>query len=188
MSFNVSLNTCYTKITAKFSDIARLLNLYQLWLDDLYPKAKFVDGLAMIEKLGHSKRLQTMRKEWIDESKMRRNSQEDSLDIELPANRPTGFQLEKQHKSTADRSQQTADSSDNMQHNEDSLFVGGDEDVFGHSEPQDDELDELMAETGAIPSAFMVRSNKQGPSQEPDKAFDDAYAEEMEMMRDLGDW
>lgn len=56
---------------SKFSDAARLLNFYQLWLDDLFPRAKFADGLAMIEKLGHSKRLQTMRREWIDEEKPR---------------------------------------------------------------------------------------------------------------------
>ncbi|RAL13616.1 Chromosome segregation in meiosis protein 3 [Aspergillus homomorphus CBS 101889] len=53
----------------EFSDVARLLNFYQMWLDDLYPRAKFADGLAIIEKLGHSKRLQTMRREWIDEEK-----------------------------------------------------------------------------------------------------------------------
>jgi replication fork protection complex subunit Csm3/Swi3 len=53
----------------KFSDVARLLNMYQLWLDDLYPRAKFADGLAIIEKLGHSKRIQMMRKEWIEEGK-----------------------------------------------------------------------------------------------------------------------
>lgn len=53
----------------QFSDAARLLNFYQLWLDDLYPRAKFADGLSMIEKLGHSKRLQTMRRTWIDEEK-----------------------------------------------------------------------------------------------------------------------
>ncbi|KAL1963302.1 hypothetical protein VTN77DRAFT_8525 [Rasamsonia byssochlamydoides] len=53
----------------EFSDMARLLNFYQLWLDDLYPRAKFTDGLAMIEKLGHSKRIQVMRREWIEEDK-----------------------------------------------------------------------------------------------------------------------
>ncbi|PGG96945.1 replication fork protection complex subunit Csm3/Swi3 [Blastomyces parvus] len=55
----------------EYSDAMRLLNFYQLWLDDLYPRAKFADGLAMIEKLGHSKRIQIMRKEWIDEGKPR---------------------------------------------------------------------------------------------------------------------
>ncbi len=55
----------------QYSDVARLLNIYQLWLDDLYPRAKFADGLAMIEKLGHKKSLQIMRKEWINEGKPR---------------------------------------------------------------------------------------------------------------------
>lgn len=53
----------------EFSDIARLLNYYQLWLDGLYPRAKFADGLQLIEKAGHSKRMNVMRKEWIDEGK-----------------------------------------------------------------------------------------------------------------------
>ena len=53
----------------EFTDIARLLNFYQLWLDGLFPRAKFLDGLELIEKVGHSKRMQVMRKEWIDEGK-----------------------------------------------------------------------------------------------------------------------
>lgn len=60
----------------QFSDAARLLNFYQLWLDDLFPRAKFSDGLAIIEKLGHSKRLQTMRREWIDEEKPKPHTSE----------------------------------------------------------------------------------------------------------------
>lgn len=61
----------------QFSDAARLLNFYQLWLDDLYPRAKFADGLAMIEKLGHSRRLQTMRRQWIDEERPGHRSEDD---------------------------------------------------------------------------------------------------------------
>lgn len=56
-------------LVLQFSDMAHLLNFYQLWLDDLFPRAKFTDGLAMIEKLGHSKRIQVMRREWIEESR-----------------------------------------------------------------------------------------------------------------------
>lgn len=59
----------------EYSDMARLLNMYQLWLDELYPRAKFADGLAIIEKLGHTKRMQTMRRQWINEGKP-----QDSLD------------------------------------------------------------------------------------------------------------
>lgn len=45
--------------------------MYQLWLDDMYPRAKFADGLAIIEKLGHKKTMQMHRKGWIDEGKPR---------------------------------------------------------------------------------------------------------------------
>ncbi|SZF01661.1 unnamed protein product [Blumeria hordei] len=51
----------------EYSDASKLLNFYQLWLDDLFPKAKFRDALAMVEKLGHKKRIQAMRMEWINE-------------------------------------------------------------------------------------------------------------------------
>ncbi|POS85676.1 hypothetical protein EPUL_001959 [Erysiphe pulchra] len=54
----------------EFSDISNLLNMYQLWLDDLFPKAKFLDALALVEKLGHKKTIQTMRMSWINESKV----------------------------------------------------------------------------------------------------------------------
>ncbi|KAI0008213.1 DSHCT-domain-containing protein [Xylariaceae sp. FL0662B] len=53
----------------EFSDAARLLSFYQLWLDDLFPKAKFLDALAMVEKTGHSKFMRMKRMEWIDEGK-----------------------------------------------------------------------------------------------------------------------
>ncbi|KAK0840921.1 chromosome segregation in meiosis-related protein [Friedmanniomyces endolithicus] len=53
----------------EFSDMGRLLHMYQLWLDDLYPKAKFRDGLAMVEKVGHGKRMAVMRRGWMDGSK-----------------------------------------------------------------------------------------------------------------------
>ncbi|KAJ0422530.1 replication fork protection component Swi3-domain-containing protein [Aspergillus carlsbadensis] len=63
----------------EFSDLARLLNFYQLWLDDLFPRAKFADGLAMIERLGHSKRIQTMRRAWIDEEKPETTDDDDNI-------------------------------------------------------------------------------------------------------------
>lgn len=53
----------------EFTDAARLLTFYQLWLDDLYPRAKFADALQLVEKAGHSKSMQRQRREWIDEGK-----------------------------------------------------------------------------------------------------------------------
>lgn len=73
--------------------MARLLNFYQLWLDDLYPRAKFADALAIIEKLGHTKRMQTMRREWINEGKSRESSGSLGEDIEEPAGEQTSSKL-----------------------------------------------------------------------------------------------
>jgi replication fork protection complex subunit Csm3/Swi3 len=50
--------------------------MYQLWLDDLYPRAKFADALTIVEKLGHSKRMHMMRKQWIDEGRPKPDSGE----------------------------------------------------------------------------------------------------------------
>ncbi|GAW15660.1 hypothetical protein ANO14919_050790 [Xylariales sp. No.14919] len=55
----------------EFSDTARLLSFYQLWLDDLFPKAKFIDALAMVEKAGHKSQLRLKRIQWIDEGRPR---------------------------------------------------------------------------------------------------------------------
>ena len=73
--------------------MARLLNFYQLWLDDLYPRAKFADALAIIEKLGHTKRMQTMRREWINEGKSRESSDSLGEDTEEPAGEQTSSKL-----------------------------------------------------------------------------------------------
>jgi replication fork protection complex subunit Csm3/Swi3 len=53
--------------------------MYQLWLDDLFPKARFLDAAAMVEKLGHKKRIQVMRNQWIDEGRPRQSVFEESL-------------------------------------------------------------------------------------------------------------
>lgn len=58
----------------QFSDASRLLTFYQFWLDDLFPKAKFLDALAMVEKAGHKRSLATKRVDWINETKPNRVS------------------------------------------------------------------------------------------------------------------
>lgn len=65
--------------------MARLLNTYQLWLDALYPRAKFADGLAIIEKLGHTKKMQLLRRDWINESKVQVTKNETSDHDQKPA-------------------------------------------------------------------------------------------------------
>lgn len=53
----------------EWGDASRLLSFYQEWLDDLFPKAKFLDALAMVEKAGHNKMMQKMRVDWINEGR-----------------------------------------------------------------------------------------------------------------------
>ncbi|KAI9891063.1 MAG: chromosome segregation in meiosis- protein [Vezdaea aestivalis] len=55
----------------EFSDAQRLLVLYQLWLDDLYPKATFKDALRMVEKLGHTRSMQMKRRAWLDKTRVK---------------------------------------------------------------------------------------------------------------------
>ncbi|GFP52908.1 chromosome segregation in meiosis protein 3 [Trichoderma asperellum] len=61
----------------EFSDASRLLSFYQLWLDDLFPKARFLDALAMVEKAGHKKALVTARNEWINEGRPKASNDDD---------------------------------------------------------------------------------------------------------------
>lgn len=60
-----------------------MLSFYQLWLDDLFPKAKFLDALAMIEKTGHTKHMQMERLGWINEGKPKPRRDTDDED-EVP--------------------------------------------------------------------------------------------------------
>jgi len=59
----------------------RLLNYYQLWMHDVFPKARFRDCIEMTEKVGHQAQLRVMRKQWIEETKPRQavqpNEEED---------------------------------------------------------------------------------------------------------------
>ncbi|KAG8530064.1 uncharacterized protein KY384_005546 [Bacidia gigantensis] len=148
----------------EFSDCARLLNFYQLWLDDLYPRAKFADGLAIIEKLGHKKRIQTMRREWINESKIRLSSQKDGQDRSQESVRRANVSLEVTRSSQEPQEKESADTGgtsgtvpansepekslmwDSGEQADDGLFLSEDEE---NREPPLDDLDALFAEDEA---------------------------------------
>ncbi len=121
----------------EFSDIDKLLSYYQLWLDDLFPRAKFADGLVMVEKVGHSKRMALMRKEWIDEGKpwyardkaLRKEQEEHEKSGEVD------YQTAKTSKGNPDEANDMffADSNQDM-------------DLTKDGSPEDDDLDALLAE------------------------------------------
>lgn len=148
-----------------------MLNMYQLWLDDLYPRAKFADALTIIEKVGHTKGMQMRRKEWIDEGKPRRTTEQDkeAADVELDK-RPSAAQ--------------DAENMDGVEHPTEShngapVLAEG-----ANSNPDDDELDALLAEGAQSESAtaktLPVRTTG---------IDDDPFADEMEAMADMeGMW
>lgn len=145
-----------------------MLNLYQLWLDDLYPKAKFKDGLTMVEKLGHTKRMQVSRRAWIDESKSFRRREDEDVEMRI------------------------GDVEGQAQEGNDEIFPVPKDPVReqqqsgeGADAPDEDELDALMGEEPGAVAPTKTASNgptkSQGPFQddnEPDEDELDALLNE----------
>ena len=141
----------------EFTDAARLLTYYQLWLDDLYPRAKFADALQLVEKAGHSKTMQRQRKDWIDEGKpsyIRDRERRKEMDAAEAA---------EEGEYTMSGGLNPADAGANEAHGENGqsppasgakdatdegdLFIPDAEDpVRNDNEPDEDELDALLAD------------------------------------------
>lgn len=186
--------------------MARLLQHYQLWLDELYPRAKFADGLVMIEKLGHRKRVQTMRREWIDEGKPGRGTVEEtdgvgdedpSVDrqahrspdgvapgIERLCTPPPARDDDEDLYSATPQAVQEQRRREREAEAGKSLFVSDDE---GDGGPDGDELDALLAEDGFQTDLGMSNSIvPQAPGHADGRRGDDSD-EEMEAMAGMDD-
>lgn len=145
----------------EFSDISRMLNLYQLWLDDLYPKAKFKDGLTMVEKLGHTKRMQVSRRAWIDESKGFRRREDEDVEMRLEDSERQGEGNHDELLPIPNRAKEP---------------VSGQEQGQGGADaPDEDELDALLGEepAAAVPNAAGHGVKPQGPFQDQDEPDED---------------
>jgi len=133
----------------EFSDAARLLNYYQMWLDQLYPRAKFADALQLVEKAGHTKKLQMYRKSWIDEGKpgfVRREDVELAVDMRDAAQEHESFHPMQIQSSNIPQQEMEEDPTA-------MFFAGGnDEEEPNAGGPDDDELDALLAQNGGISS------------------------------------
>lgn len=154
----------------EYGDITALLNMYQLWLDDLYPKAKFKDGLTMVEKVGHSKRMQITRKAWLDATKphRREDSQERLGDVQMSGglgNQEGGAE-----------GGQDSDGDDIFGlHSDQAGAIRDNAAVNGEDAPADDELDALLNERAeGVPS---TEPTKQDPARGP-------FEEDSEMEED----
>ncbi|KKY17573.1 putative replication fork protection component [Phaeomoniella chlamydospora] len=163
----------------EFSDAAKLLQFYQLWLDALYPRAKFADGLAMIEKVGHSKRMQVMRKAWIDEGKRKTGDYMDDDDYRpsqpRAADAATGSTTNPEGPAAG---KATGDSIfGNRQTEDDSFFIP---EMNSRSEnepdgPPEDELDAILAEQESTQPNISKPSVRQ-PANDDSEGEDDLDA------------
>ncbi|KAL8662781.1 MAG: hypothetical protein Q9202_004382 [Teloschistes flavicans] len=195
----------------EYPDLARLLNIYQLWLDDLYPRAKFADGLAIIEKLGHTKPIQVMRREWIDEGKPR----EAYLDMETSReaqNLERGGRIPREKGNGADQPPTNL--------GKDAPFAGSDsnyEDLYSVSprqkrdkatqqqpvepaetlflpianddeHPPEDDLDALLAEDDIQIEKQLIISNDHSEEKTNESSPRDTFEDEMEAMAEMDDW
>ncbi|KAF2204815.1 Swi3-domain-containing protein [Delitschia confertaspora ATCC 74209] len=150
----------------EYGDIGRMLNMYQLWLDDLYPRAKFADGLSLIEKLGHTKRIQFIRKEWIDEGKPKSTTEAEPEDADFVntderANRGSiaGDNAEGMEGITATSAMSEGNALDRANGRTNSLHQAEHASRRRSAdEPDEDELDALFTEDKAL------NSNTEAPS------------------------
>ncbi|KAJ5128445.1 hypothetical protein N7448_002164 [Penicillium atrosanguineum] len=171
----------------EFSDAARLLNFYQLWLDDLFPRAKFADGLTMIEKLGHSKRIQTMRREWIEEEKPKLFDDHDlsrhiSDTLDLPTRLSSdqiGAAATAPNESASSEPWKNASAAADPE-----LFIPDPEretrPLASHPEPDDDDLEDLLREQDQAMSG-MPESTSRPANNNPDD-----FNAEYEAMNEMG--
>ena len=170
-----------------------MLNFYQLWLDDLFPKAKFADGLALIEKLGHTKRMQMMRKEWIDEEKPKPVDAEPDSEPEPEHMDETGGDLfgERQERSgdaTVKDQGQNAQTDTELYDMDDELYrdptpaaevpmPSVEQPATIEENPEEDELDWLLAEDAAGHPGHANQDTSRGN-------VEDDFADDEEAMMD----
>ncbi|KAK3342105.1 replication fork protection component Swi3-domain-containing protein [Lasiosphaeria hispida] len=146
----------------EFSDASRLLSFYQEWLDDLFPKATFLDALAMVEKAGHKTTLRNERVKWIDQGKPHSTANNDD---EYPDREPSAPGLPTR---IAPIFEQAAGSRAKTPTAMDDLF--GDDDIYNSTPraktalsnpaddvPDEDDLDAMMAES-ELPATTQGRS------------------------------
>ncbi|CAK4030496.1 Chromosome segregation in meiosis 3 [Lecanosticta acicola] len=146
----------------EFTDISRLLNTYQLWLDDLYPRAKFRDALTIVEKVGHSKRMQVMRRSWLDDTKPYRK--ELTPDVEVSGANEDGERSREEREASSSGEATGEPTNANSREQAGTIWA-----------PEDDELDAMLAENGdeSVKQAEKPQSKHRGPFEEEDMDEDE---------------
>ncbi|PTB70268.1 Swi3-domain-containing protein [Trichoderma citrinoviride] len=187
----------------EFSDASRLLSFYQLWLDDLFPKARFLDALAMVEKAGHKKALVTGRNEWINEGRPKASNDDEDDDFDFGTVAISGDSQAAIAQDTQQRTQRTPERDNDVPDDDDlydatpraprstnALRVA----APSNDAPDDDDLEALMAEAESMdsrpgpgaPTATAVTKQRNQPAEEEDDDLDALIAEAEEQDRSSG--
>ncbi|KAL2136539.1 hypothetical protein VTI74DRAFT_3084 [Chaetomium olivicolor] len=159
----------------EFDDARRLLSFYQEWLDDLFPKATFLDALAMVEKTGHKTTMRNARLKWIDEGKPRAAAEEGEEEYRIHSGSPALRQPDRTapifEKNTQERAKTPAVDDlfgdDNIYNATPRQNTGGtapSRQVADDDVPDEDDLDALMAEAEAVSGG---KTQQSGPGSAP---------------------
>ncbi|TVY58204.1 Chromosome segregation in meiosis protein [Lachnellula suecica] len=185
----------------EYADASRLLAFYQLWLDDLFPKARFLDALAMVEKMGHKKMMQSARMAWIDEGKPHSSSgvHEDSLFDEpsLPVREKTSERAPSKVAPVFEQARQKEKTPENRDVPEDedlydatprpkaagaSIFGPAKGTSGGDNDMMEDDLDALLAQEDSMVPAAITSKPAAGQQDDFDDDLDALMAEEEGML------
>ncbi|RSL46800.1 hypothetical protein CEP53_010188 [Fusarium sp. AF-6] len=156
----------------EFSDASRLLSFYQLWLDDLFPKAKFLDALAMVEKAGHKKRIVIARNDWINEGKPKdhiaNEEEEEDLFGENNTSRPATAEPTTTTTTTTEPSRAKTPQRDNDVPDDDDIYDATPRQVrhtlpIRNEVPEEDDLEALIAEAEGQDAAKTSKASEPEP-------------------------
>ena len=179
-----------------------------MWLDDLFPKARFLDALAMVEKTGHKRLMTTSRLEWINEGRRKTSGIDagdnvfDALEIRPENSKQTTQPAHKEtHNGTKPAAPAPAEVPSTPPRASD---IPDDDDLYDHTPgakvpgpslipakpPQnsapaddDDDLDALIAEAEVAEATRPQTTNELAVAARPG---DDGFADEEAAMAEMG--
>jgi replication fork protection complex subunit Csm3/Swi3 len=170
-----------------------------MWLDDLFPKAKFLDALKMVEKAGHKKKLVAARNEWMNERKPKADDDDaeeqappahtgsepyvdlDTFGVNLPQRPGPGRLIQGNASSERPGTPRQDDfSEDDELYNVTPRARPAPRLISRAEEPEEDELDALMAETEGEDGSKAKQSSRTNGAHEDEGDDLDALIAEAE--------
>src|SRR5277367_6250783 len=150
-------------------------------MHDVFPKARFRDCIAMTEKVGHIAQLRVMRRQWIDESKPKKQMDEDD-DLDLDGIEVLdSIEREKAEEEGGGSSGEQRDVEGTKERNVE------DEPLFVEDDMSDFDMDELLGTQKQTETTAVGETTSEGDGAA--KSIEqDEFEDEMDAMKDIGDF